>query len=336
MAFLKAKKNKRFKEGVGEFETNLEEELFKIQKEINSKRYSPKPIRRFIIRDPKSRVIHASDFRDRVVHHALVNILQPIFESTFIHDSFANQKNKGTHKALERFDKFKRKVSKNGKLIENARYSNQVSGYVFKADIKHYFSTVDHEILLNIIQRKIKDDKVIWLIKKILDNRVSEVKGKGMPLGNLTSQFFANIYLNELDQFVKHALRAKYYIRYVDDFILMDRSKKILENHMNQINDFLQEKLKLELHPDKSKIFPIYHGTPFLGFRVFYHHRLLKKSNIRNFRRRLKRFRMLKEKDLISQEKIQKSINGWMAYAQWGDTYKLRKKLIQENLFIQV
>ncbi|MBI4895783.1 MAG: hypothetical protein HY831_04800 [Candidatus Aenigmarchaeota archaeon] len=332
LAFKKAKKNKRFKKGVGEFELNLEGELFKLQKELRKQSYDSKQLRKFIIRDPKSRVIHASDFRDRVVHHALVNIIQPIFEPAFIYDSFANQKNKGTHKALDRFDKFKRKVSNNGKLIRNAKYSSQVVGYVLKADIKHYFQTVDHEILLSTIKNKIKDEKVIWLIKKILSNHTSEEIDKGMPLGNLTSQFFANVYLNELDYFIKHQLKAKYYIRYVDDFVLLDRSKQVLEEQMKQISDFLQDKLKLELHPDKSKIFPIYQGTSFLGFRVFYHHRLLKKSNIRHFRRKLKEFEILKEKQLISDDKIQESIDGWLTHADYGNTYKLRKAFFKNSI----
>ena len=348
MAFKKAKKNKRFKEGVEEFEMNLEEELFKLQKELNNKIYYPKPLRRFVIRDPKSRVIHASHFRDRVVHHALVNILQPIFEPAFVYDSFANQIGKGTHKALERFDEFKRKVSKNGKLIRDAKYSNQVIGYVLKADIKHYFHTVDHDKLLEIIGRKVKDEKVIWLIKKILKNKENSFPAvshenscsalqnshdKGMPLGNLTSQFFANVYLSELDYFVKHELKAKFYIRYVDDFVLLDKSRENLENYITEINNFLRNELKLELHPDKSKIFPIYHGASFLGFRVFYYHRLLKKSNIRNFRRRLESFRNLKEKELISDEKITESINGWLVYAECGDTYKLRNRILDPRNF---
>jgi len=141
-------------------------------------------------------------------------------------------------------------------------------GYVLKADIRHYFDTVDHEILLNIISVKIKDPNVIWLIKLILDNHKAEVKGKGMPLGNLTSQFFANLYLNELDQFVKHKMKVKYYIRYVDDFVIFHADKNTLESWKNDIDQFLICNLKVELHPEKSRIIALNKGITFLGFRV--------------------------------------------------------------------
>ncbi|MBI4895842.1 MAG: group II intron reverse transcriptase domain-containing protein [Candidatus Aenigmarchaeota archaeon] len=317
-AFRKAAKGKFSRQDVQKFLFNYEKELLQLKHELEYFEYNPHPLKKFIIQDPKTRTIHASDFRDRVVHHALVNILQLISEPMFIYDSFANQIGKGTHKALKRFDKFKRKVSNNGAIIRDARYSNQVSGYVLKADIKHYFQTVDHEVLLNILSRKIKDENVIRLVKKILDNHVNKEKGKGMPLGNLTSQFFANVYLNELDQFVKHTVKAKYYIRYVDDFVLLDSSKQVLEEQMKQIDSFLQDKLKLELHPDKSGIFPIYHGTSFLGFRIFYYHKLLKKSNIKHFGRRLETLKQSVNSGTIDKENFEKSVNGWMAYAEWG------------------
>jgi len=348
-AFKKAKENKRFSEGVGDFELNLEGELLKLQKEIAGRTYSPRPLRRFSIRDPKTRVIHASHFRDRVVHHALCNIIQPIFEKSFIYDSFANQTRKGTHKAVAGFDKFKRKVSENGRLIRNARYSNQVIGHILKCDIKHYFQEVDHEVLMDIISRRIKDDKVLWLIGAILRanltsgedeiclaerNKMKACDGfpsrKGMPLGNLTSQFFANVYLNELDYFVKHILRAEYYIRYVDDFVILHRSRCMLEFYKEQVDEFLKEILKIELHADKTKIFPIYHGAPFLGFRVYYYHKLLKKSNIRHFRRRLEWLIQLYESGEISEQSLIASVDGWLEYARYGDTWKMRKEVVEK------
>lgn len=157
-----------------------------------------------------------------------------------------------------------------------------------KADIKHYFETVDHEVLLTVIKRKVKEEDIIWLITQILNNFNSEIKGKGMPLGNLTSQFFANVYLNELDQFVKNKLKAKYYIRYVDDFVILHNSKEKLNGWKEQINKFLKNNLKLELHPNKSKILPLRNGINFLGYRIFYHHKLLRKSNLKKFERNLK------------------------------------------------
>ncbi len=243
-----------------------------------------------------------------------------MFDKTFIYDSYANRKGKGVHSALKRFDKFKRKASKN----------NTRNCYVLKADIRHYFDTVDQNILIKIISRKIKDKRVIWLIREILRNHKSKKAGEGMPLGNLTSQFFANVYLNELDQFIKHRLRVKYYIRYVDDFVILHSSKKILEKYKEKVNKFLETKLKVELHPDKSKIIPLYKGIKFLGFKVFYHHKLLRKSNLKKFRKKLVVFKKRYKKGLIDGKEILESVNGWFNYAKHGDTYKLRKEIFED------
>ncbi|MBI4117038.1 hypothetical protein HY449_04820 [Candidatus Pacearchaeota archaeon] len=230
LAYKNARKRKSKKSSVIEFEINLNENFKELQNELINLTYKPRPLRRFIVRDPKTRTIHASAFRDRIVHHAIINIIQPIFERRFISDSYASIKKKGVHAAVKRFDYFKKCVSQNGLVVKmGGQNGNCVQGYCLKADIRHYFDTVSHEILILILMRKIKDGKVIWLIRKVLNNFDSPVKGTGMPLGNFTSQFFANVYLNELDYFVKHILKAKYYIRYVDDFIILHRSKKRLE-----------------------------------------------------------------------------------------------------------
>ncbi|OIO41625.1 hypothetical protein COU56_04770 [Candidatus Pacearchaeota archaeon CG10_big_fil_rev_8_21_14_0_10_31_9] len=231
LAWQNAKKGKTKRRYVKRFQKDLKENLLKLQEELISQTYQPCALKTFILRDPKTRKISKSAFRDRVVHHSLCLHIAPTFEREFIYDSHANQIGKGTLKAIERFDIFKRKVSKN-----NARKC-----YVLKADIKHYFEEIDHQTLIEIVRRKIKDEKVIWLIEKIL---CVNNKNKGMPLGNLTGQFFANLYLNELDVFVKHKLKAKYYIRYVDDFVALHKSKEQLEKWKKQINDFLKEKLK--------------------------------------------------------------------------------------------
>ena len=327
-SFKKAKKRKSNKDYVKEFEKDLWKNLEDLKYELETLTYKPRPLKRFIVRDPKTRKIHASDFRDRVVYHALVNILEPIFDKTFIHDSYASRKNKGAHNAVLRFDKFKRKVSKNGRLIKNSFNKNNIIGYALKADIKHYFETVDHKILLNIIRRKIKDNDIIWLIEQILNNFDTNIKGRGMPLGNLTSQFFANVYLNELDYFVKYNLKAKYYIRYVDDFVILDNDKEILEMYKDKINNYLTN-LKLELHPDKSNIIPLRNGLNFLGYRIFYHHKLLRKRNIRKFERKFNtRLKWYKE-ELLSYEEFKKSLQGWFGHAMWANTYKLRKRIIK-------
>src|SRR3989344_5626949 len=220
LAFKKARKNKISKSYVKEFEINLENNLLQLKKELLEFTYNPKKLVKFIIRDPKTRVIRKSDFRDRIIHHAVVNILESIYDKTFIYDSYANRINKGTINALKRFDKFKRKVSNNGKLANNSINNNMVKGYALKGDIKQFFDSVNHDILIKIFRRKIKDNRILWLINLILKN--FDNNERGMPLGNMTSQFFANVYLNELDYFVKHKLKAKYYIRYVDDFVILN------------------------------------------------------------------------------------------------------------------
>ena len=230
LAWKKARKGKTQRDYVIEFEKNLGANLKNLHEELKNGTYKPNPLKTFILRDPKTRKISKSDFRDRVIHHALCNVIEPIFDATFIYDSCANRKGKGNLFAIKRFYKFIRKISRNGKV--NGWFNeNQIKGYCLKADIKHYFQEVDHEILLKIIRRKISDEKVIWLIERILENNVlNNPRGKGMPLGNLTSQFFANVYLNELDYFIKYNLKEKYYIRYVDDFVLLNSSKEKLES----------------------------------------------------------------------------------------------------------
>ncbi len=318
LAYKKARKRKTTKDYVIEFERNLENDLLLLRSELLLHCYKPKHLVNFIIRDPKTRKISKSDFRDRVVHHALCNIIEPIFEKSFIFDSFANRIGKGTLNALKRFDFFKRKVSKN----------NTLKCYILKADIRKYFENVDYEILISIINKKIADQRVIWLIKKILTN--SSFQSKGMPLGNLTSQFFANVYLNELDRFVKHKLKAKCYIRYVDDFIILDSNKDKLNKSKEEINQFLIKRLNIELHPDKSKVIRLKDRLNFLGFRVFYYHKLLKKSNMMKMERK---FETLKEeyyKGIVHYDAVYDFLEGWFAYAKHANAYKLRKNIAQE------
>ena len=197
LAYKKARKRKTLKPYVIEFEQKLKENLIQLRNELLSGIYNPRPLNSFILRDPKTRKISKSDFRDRVVHHALCNVIEPIFEKLFIYDSYANRIGKGAFKAIERFDAFKRKISGN----------NKSRCFILKSDIKHYFENVDHKIMVSILKRKIADEKIMHLICLILANYNSQENGKGMPLGNLTSQFFANVYLNELDQYDKHKLR---------------------------------------------------------------------------------------------------------------------------------
>jgi retron-type reverse transcriptase len=325
LAWKKARKGKTQKDYVIEFEEKLGRNLKLLHEELKTQTYEPKPLQTFILRDPKTRRISKSDFRDRIVHHAICNVIEPIFDKGFIYDSCANRKGKGNRLALERFEKFERKVTRNFTSY----------GYCLKADIKHYFQEVNHKILLKIIGRKIRDEKVIWLIESVIRERererdargIKNLNGrervKGMPLGNLTSQFFANVYLNELDKFVKHNLKVKYYVRYVDDFVLLHPSKKQLEVWKERIGKFLREELKLELHPDKSKIISLSKGVDFVGFRNFYYFRLLRKRNLKNMKRKVESF----SKGEISREKMAEIFQGWNAYAKWVNSYKVREKV---------
>ncbi len=321
LAFLKARKGKTKKDYVKKFEKNLIENLQQLQFELMTQTYKPKPLKTFILRDPKTRKISKSHFRDRIIHHALCNIIGPIFQKIFIHDSCANQKRKGNIFAINRFDKFKRKVSKNGK--QNGWFNkNQIKGYCLKADIKHYFEEVNHEVLINIIKRKLKDKNTIQLITKILKNYHN--KEKGIPLGNLTSQFFANIYLNELDYFTKQNLMAKYYIRYVDDFIILHTNRKQLTLWKKEIVIFLKDKLKLQIHPQKSHIIKLSNGIDFVGFRVFYYTKLLRKRNIRKIKNKIKQYKDGK----ITKDKFKEIYQGWLAYSKWANTFKLQMNKI--------
>lgn len=319
LAFKKARKGKTLKPYVIEFDHKFKENLLQLRTELLLHSYRPRPLQIFILRDPKTRKISKSHFRDRVIHHALYNTIAYLFEKGFIYDSFANRLGKGAFEAIRRYEYFQRKVSHN--------YTR--TAFVLKADIKKYFDNVNHEVLLSIIRKKITDAKVLWLIKTILANHKTEKEGVGMPLGNLTSQFFANVFLNELDHFVKEKLRAKYYIRYVDDFVILHHSPKILRQYMKEIEIFLRDDLALELHPDKSKIIPSQKGTEFLGMRIFPHHKLLKGKNLRKFYRKINSLYTDYDNGLVNYDTIYNSLEGWSAYANNADTYKLKKRILQ-------
>jgi hypothetical protein len=311
LAYNRARKGKSKKTYVIKFEENLAYNLKLLHEELKNHTYQPLSLKTFILRDPKTRKISKSAFRDRIVHHALFIIIEPLFDKSFIYDCCANRIRKGTLFAIQRFDLFKRKITNN----------LQTEAFCLKADIKHYFQEVDRNILLNIIRKKINCEKTLNLIKLILNNFEGK---KGMPLGNLTSQFFANVYLSELDYFVKHKLRAKYYIRYVDDFVILHQSKYQLEMWREEINPFLQNTLSIELHPDKSKVISLSKGIDFVGFRLFYYHKLLRKRNINKIKVNVNNLDM----EIIDNKKFLEIFNGWNAYSKWSNNYNLSKKLI--------
>lgn len=301
-SYYQARKGKSQKKEVIVFEWNLERNLFEIQEKLKNNSYQFGRYQSFYISDPKRRLILAAPFFDRIVHHALCNVIEPIFDKGFIFDSYACRKNKGTHKAVLRLKKFMRSF-------------NDEDFYIFKADIKKYFPSINREILFQSIKKKIADKDTLKLIEKILSSVDGE---KGIPIGNLTSQLFANIYLNELDQFVKHQLRAKYYCRYVDDFILLHRERSQLKKWREAIRKFLANKLQLELHPQKQEIFPAKIGVDFLGYHIFNSHILIRQSTVQRFFRRLKSGKMPLE-----------SIYSYLGHFKFADSFGLGKKIIR-------
>lgn len=223
----------------------------------------------FYITDPKRRHIHKAGVRDRLVHHAVYRQLYPFFDETFIADSYSCRIEMGTHKALNRFREYGHIVSQN----------NTKTCWVLKCDIRKFFDSIDHQILHQILREYIPDDDIMWLLDDIIESYHTDSRpGKGLPLGNLTSQLFANVYLNEFDQWVKHKLKIRFYIRYADDFVILSRNKKELQNLVFPIYQFLQERLALTLHPKKVFIKTLASGVDFLGWVHFPDHRVLRRA----------------------------------------------------------
>lgn len=261
----------------------------------------------FYVKDPKLRHIHKACVKDRVLHHAIFRILYPIFDKSFIFDSYSCRIGKGTHKAVNRLNDFARKVSKN----------NTKTCYVLKLDVKKFFYSINQDILINLIKRKIKDENVIWLVEKIIKSFP-----KGLPLGNITSQLFANVYLNELDQFIKHKLKIKYYIRYCDDFVILSRDKIYLENLVHKINEFLKNNLKLSLHPDKISIGGYYKGIDFLGYVSFPYFKILR---VKTKKRIVKRIKKLI--DIGSRTNFEQTIQSYLGILKHCNSYKIKDDL---------
>ena len=330
-AAKKAQRGKKSKQDVAMFNFHRERELLKLQEELLNQTYHPGEYYEFYIFEPKKRMISAAPYQDRVMHHALCNVIEPIFDKTFIYDSYACRKGEGTHRAVERFTQFCRK-----------------NKYVLKCDIKKYFPSIDHEILYELICRKIADERVLWLIKLIIDSSNEQEWvldyfwgddlltalecRKGIPIGNLTSQFFANIYLNGFDHFVKERLGCRYYIRYCDDFVVLSDDKQWLHEVKLKMAEYLAT-LRLKFHPKKCTVFPTRCGTDFLGYRIFPTHRLLRKENVKRARRRLRHLEAKYNACAIPLDKVKQSIRSWIAHASWADTYGLRKHLLREIIF---
>jgi len=318
-AARQAAKSKREKPAVMEFFMNLEENLFQLQAELQTRVYCPGAYRTFSVYDPKPRLISAAPFRDRVVHHALMNAIGQILERSLIHDTYANRVGKGTHRAIRRFQEYAR------------RYR-----FVLKCDIKKYFPSIDHEILKGLLRRRIGDKHVLRLIDLLIDKSNEQVevldyfpgddlltpveRRKGLPIGNLTSQNFANFYLAPLDYFVKQALRCQGYVRYVDDFALFSDDKNQLRNWLADIGRFL-ENLRLKLHPRRCMISPSTVATRFLGQVVTPSRRRLTGENVRRFRRSMKKWQIRPPGN------VEQRVASWLGHARQANTEALIRSL---------
>ncbi|MGF1493948.1 MAG: RNA-directed DNA polymerase [Microcoleaceae cyanobacterium] len=279
LSAYRAQKGKRFRQSVLEFNYNLERNLFQLQTELQDKTYTPGSYKTFRIYDPKPRLISAAPYRDRVIHHALCNVIQPLIERSFIPDTYANRQFYGSHRALRRFTEFARS-----------------SRYVLQCDIRKYFPSIDHEILKAKIRHKIKCPDTLWLVDWIIDHSNPQepvldyfpgdslltplLRRKGLPIGNLTSQFFANFYLSSFDHFVKEKLKARKYLRYVDDYALFSDDHGFLAEARPAIEENLAT-LRLKIHPVKSQLFETQHGANFVGFRIFPERIRVRNDNLR-------------------------------------------------------
>jgi RNA-directed DNA polymerase len=325
-----AGRGKRLRPNVAAYGLNLEEELHGLQQQLITRSYRPGPYRTFFVHDKKPRFISAAPFRDRVVHHALCQVIEPICDRGFLYDSYACRKGKGTHAAVDRASAYARRFR-----------------YVLKCDIEKYFPSIDHAILLDLIAERIWDEGALWLTRTILagsnpqpvavryfpgDDLFAPFEHRrGIPIGNQTSQFFANVYLDKLDHYVKEELRIPGYVRYVDDFLLFDHDKQRLHEHRTAIEDFLV-RLRVRLHPRKCFVAPVNSGITFLGYRIFPTHRRLDADNVRRFKRRIRQYRGAVADGRMSEEQRRERIRSWIAHARHADTARLRGRILGDGL----
>ncbi len=331
IASRKARRGKRYKASTAEFEYNLERNILNIIDTLSNKTYIPGIYRDFHIYDPKKRVISAAPYFDRVIHHALINIIEPIITKSFIHDTYACLKGRGTHKAVQRYKEFQKK-----------------NKYILKCDITRYFESVDQEILMSKIKKKIKCKNTLWLIGQIIDSRQSNTgiieyfdgddlftpiyRKKGLPMGNLTSQFFANLYLNDFDHYVKEKLAARFYIRYCDDFVIFGNSRAGLNQIKREIIEYLAT-LRLRLHENKSRVFRATDGVDFLGYRIYPDHMRVRKTIVKKYRRKLRSMAEQYKNGNIKIPEINNSIQSWIGHVKHADSYQLRKEVFWKTVF---
>lgn len=338
LAWQRAAAGKRRKLSAAAFEHQLADNLLMLQDELQSRTYRPGAYHHFYIHEPKRRMISAAPFRDRVVHHALCNIIEPIFEARFLPDSFANRKGRGTHAAIDRLQAFAREHR-----------------YALRMDVVQHFPSLDHAVLRGELTRVIHDRDTLWLIDCILASGAGVLAGeytmvyfpgddllalergfafhrpRGLPIGNLTSQFWSNVYMNPFDWFVRRELGCRAYLRYVDDFALFSDSKAQLAEWRERIIDRLAA-MRLTCHESEAQVMPARCGIPWLGFVVFTDHRRLKRRNVVNFSRRLRANLALFAGGQISFAELDASVQGWIAHVVHADTWGLRKHVFETHL----
>jgi len=343
--YYECRRRKRYTVNAAKFEIHFEDELLQLQKELKEHTYTPGRSICFVVTKPKAREIFAADFRDRIVHHILVNYLEPIWEPKFIDQSYSCRKGKGAHRAIKDLKRYIRKVNQD----------NRRPAYYLQVDIRSFFVSLKKDILFELIKRHTKNPEILWLTKTIIFHNptrnyyrkcqatlfdlIPDHKSlfkvspdQGLPIGNLTSQFFANVYLDKLDQFVKHKLKAKYYLRYVDDLVLLSQNKKQLKIWHDEIDKFLQEKLKLKLHPKKQILQTVGKGINFVGFVVKLDYTLMRRRIVKNLKAKLWRFNQNLE-EFTEQEikQILSMVNSYYGQFRHAKTFGLRQKLWQEN-----
>jgi retron-type reverse transcriptase len=319
-AWREFKKGKRSKPDVAKFEFNLEENLFRLHEDLLSGKWQPNPYVVAYITDPKLRKIHIASVRDRVLYQAIYQNLYKIFDPSFIFDSYASRKEKGTHRGINKLNIFINKVTQN----------KRKRGYVLKCDIRKFFDSVNHNVLKKIIKKRITDERLLILIEKII-NSLENLPGRALPLGNVTSQLFSNIYLNELDQFVKHKLKAKYYARYCDDFVIVSDSPNFLNGCLVKVRDFCRDELLVDLHPNKVEIRKIHLGIDFLGYVSLPHYKVLR---TRTKNRMMKKLTKLKnEYDLgkVEKDKIEQVLQSYFGMLKHCRSNKIKHKI--QDLF---
>lgn len=291
------------------FSRNLMDHIVELHHDLVNRAYRHGGYESFYINDPKRRHIHKASVRDRLLHHAIYRILYPFFDKSFIADSFSCRNDKGTHKAINRFRELNYRVSKN----------NTRTCWVLKCDIRKFFASIDQETLMTILRLHIPNTDIIQLLENIVSSFHTENKPcVGLPLGNLTSQLLANVYMNPFDQWVKHGLKVKHYIRYADDFVFLSHDKIWLESIIPRLEQFLQSGLLLTLHPDKLFLKTVASGIDFLGWKHFNDHRLIREKT---------KQRMFKK---IKQSAKEERLQSYLGLLGHGNSVKLREEVLGE------